>query len=210
MTIDKNNSLHLAVLYWLPVAAAIVVLSSLIYVAVQQSYRQSANDPQIQIAEDLSQAISSGSTPPDAIVSPNPTQDLTTTLATFVAIYDATGTPVGSLVALDGKLPNLPAGVLDYVKLHGEDRFTWQPKPGVRIAAVVSHFSGPVPGFVLAGRSLKEVEVRINNLTKMTALATGLALVLTFLLVLLSVKMLASQNVNNAEMAEDKLGNSAI
>lgn len=72
-----------ALLSWLPLAAAIVVMSGLIYVAVQQNYRMSANDPQIQVAEDIAAAIDQG-TPPDSIVSPNPTVDLSSTLATFV------------------------------------------------------------------------------------------------------------------------------
>jgi hypothetical protein len=57
----------------------------------------------------------------------------------------------------------VPAGILDYVRTRGEDRVTWQPEPGVRIAAVVVHFKGTQPGFVLAGRSLREAEVREDN-----------------------------------------------
>jgi hypothetical protein len=52
---------------------------------------------------------------------------------------------------------------LDYVRTHGQDRVTWQPEPGVRIAAVVVRYQGAQPGFVLAGRSLREVEVREDN-----------------------------------------------
>jgi hypothetical protein len=49
---------------------------------------------------------------------------------------------------------------LDYVKQNGEDRVTWQPEAGVRIAAVIEGYGGAAPGYVLAGRSLREVEIR--------------------------------------------------
>jgi CHASE2 domain-containing sensor protein len=40
------------------------------------------------------------------------------------------------------------------------DMVTWQPREGVRIAAVVVSWQG---GTVLAGRSLAQVEIRENN-----------------------------------------------
>jgi hypothetical protein len=52
---------------------------------------------------------------------------------------------------------------LEYVRSHGEDRVSWQPEPGVRIAAVIIRYQGAQSGFVLAGRSLREVEVREDN-----------------------------------------------
>lgn len=171
--------------HWLPFAAIILIFSGLTYVAIQQNYRLSANDPQIQIAEDIASAITQGKAPPESIVPANPSEDIAASLATFVAIYNATGTPIGSSVMLDGNLPSLPAGVLDAVKQRGEKRFTWQPKPKVRIAAVITSFTGTQSGFVLAGRSLKEVEARIKQLTIMTASATALALILTYLLIFL-------------------------
>src|SRR4051812_42163598 len=122
-----NKDLTSIFLKWLPLGVAIVMFSGLVYVAVQQNYRALANDPQIQIAQDISNAITQG-TPPDSIVPPNPTVDITQSLAPFVAIYNATGTPIGSSVGVDGKLPVLPGGVFDYVKMHGEERLTWQPK----------------------------------------------------------------------------------
>ena len=38
-----------------------------------------------------------------------------------------------------------------------------QPEAGVRIAAVIVPVSGAKPGFVLAGRSLRETENRIDQ-----------------------------------------------
>ena len=56
-------------LKWLPLACLATFLAGLGYVAVQQSYRQSANDPQIQMSEDISAALASGA-PVQALVSP--------------------------------------------------------------------------------------------------------------------------------------------
>jgi hypothetical protein len=46
---------------------------------------------------------------------------------------------------------------------------TWQPEPSVRIASVVVAYGGAQPGFVLAGRSLRESEVRVDRLTSLLA-----------------------------------------
>jgi len=42
---------------------------------------------------------------------------------------------------------------------------SWQPAPGVRIASVIVPISVNDDGFVLAGRSLREVEYRVDQLT---------------------------------------------
>lgn len=189
-------------LKWLPLGATIIVMAGLVYWAVQQNYRISANDPQIQVAEDLATALSQGQAQPTAIVPPNPTVPMSSSLATFVVIYDDSGKPIGSSVALDGKMPVPPLGVFDTVKKRGETRFTWQPQKDVRAAAVVTHYSSQQgSGFVLAGRSLKEVEARIKMLTLGTGLATLAALILSFLLTWLMVKMLPSSG--NTIVAEE-------
>ena len=46
--------------YWLPLAAVTTLLCGLIYLAVQQSLRWGANDPQIQMAEDAAAALAAG------------------------------------------------------------------------------------------------------------------------------------------------------
>ncbi len=188
MTQHKKR-LHAAFLTWLPFAIIIIIFTGLAYVAVQQNYRMNANDPQIQITQDITNALNQGTAPPDSIVPPNPTTDIGQSLQPFVAIYTATGTPIGSSVAVNGKLPTLPSGVFDYVKSHGEERFTWQPSGSVRVAAVVTRFTGQQGGFVLAGRSLKEIEIRESQLTMMAAFAGILALVLTYLVLLYLTKL---------------------
>lgn len=173
---------------WLPLAAAIVIFSGLTYVSVQQSYRQMANDPQIQIAEDVADAISQG-TPAESIVPATGNTDIKKSLSAFVLIYDDSGKQIGSSAIIDGKNPEYPKGVFDVVKQKGETRVTWQPQAGVRMATVVTRYTGKQSGYVVAGRSLKQVEERVEQLTKMVALATALSLIVTLLLVFLFKKM---------------------
>ena len=52
---------------WIPLAVVITCLSGLIYLTVQQDIRIGANDPQIQIAEDLTNQLSSGQNPQNLI-----------------------------------------------------------------------------------------------------------------------------------------------
>ena len=46
------RSIKSILVVWLAIAAATTVVCGLVYLSVQQVMRQSANDPQIQIAED--------------------------------------------------------------------------------------------------------------------------------------------------------------
>lgn len=165
---------------WLPLALVTVIMTGLFYVGTQQSYRQSANDPQIQIAQDVAAALTTGQASPEAVVPPTPTTEIIPSLSTFVAIYSATGTPIGSSAALDGKLPVLPAGVFSFAQKFGENRFTWQPKANTRFAAVVVYFSGKSSGYVMAARSLREVELREKQSVILAGTAGMVALILSY------------------------------
>ena len=67
-------------------------------------------------------------------------------------------------------LPQPPAGVLDFAATNQENVITWQPRQDVRMAMVYEKVNSPTVGFVAAGRSLKEVEIREANLVKMVAI----------------------------------------
>jgi hypothetical protein len=124
-------------------ALVLTIIFGTIYTIVQQNYRMSANDPQIQMAEDAANDLSNG-------VSPQ---------------------------TISGKPPVLPDGVLDFTRANGEDRVTWQPRNDVRIAAILKHYSGSKPGFVLVGRSLREVEEREYSLMMLVGTGWILSLV---------------------------------
>jgi hypothetical protein len=142
------------------------VLALAIYVIPQQVLRQGANDPQIELAENLAQELKSGSTASEALAAD--TIDISHTLSPFLIAYDADGIPLSSQGQLNGKIPAPPKGVFENVRSKGEERLSWEPQPGVRFAAVVIHIPAGAndvqEGFVLAGRSLREVEIREKQL----------------------------------------------
>ena len=151
---------------WLPFAIAIAGLCGLVYGSVQQSLRMGANDPQIQMAEDAANALNAGASL-DSLV-PTTRVELSTSLAPFIMVFDDSGNVLASTATLHGSVPVYPSGVLDYTRQHGEDRVTWQPENGVRMATVVVRYD---QGFVLAGRSLREVEIRENNMEEISGVA---------------------------------------
>jgi hypothetical protein len=143
---------------WFPLAVAVTGVCGLVYLAVQQELRQTANDPQIQIAEDGAAALEKGASPESVL--PSEAVDVQSSLSPFVMVFNDRGETLASSALLHERTPQLPPGVLDYVRAHGADRVTWQPEEGVRIAAVILRYQGASPGVILAGRSLREVEMR--------------------------------------------------
>jgi hypothetical protein len=168
---------------WLPLAAVVTALCALVYLAVQQSLRHAANDPQIQLAEDAAQALAQGGAPGSVL--PASRVDIAQSLSPFVAVFDAGGESVVSSATLHGKVLHLPAGVFDFVRRHGEHRVSWQPERGVRIASVIVGYGGAKPGFVLSGRSLREAERRTAQLGQITGIAWTLTLASSLILVVL-------------------------
>src|SRR5271154_1856176 len=108
---------------WYPLAFAVTVVCALAYAAVQQDYRQSANDPQIQMAEDAAAALASGTAAQTLV--PSDTVNIGTSLAPYLVFYSASGTPVMGNGLLNGALPNLPQGLFTYTAGAGEDHVTW-------------------------------------------------------------------------------------
>ena len=166
---------------WLPLALVAVCLTVILSTAVQQSYRMGANDPQIQMAEDAARALEGGHAI-DALL-PAVNVDIAAGLSPYLIYYGPDGSPQTGSGLLDGSLPGLPAGVFDVTRKSGEDRISWQPRAGVRSAVVVVAVNGGKGGFVMAGRSLREVEKREDNLTLMTGLGLAGTLAASLLLV---------------------------
>jgi hypothetical protein len=122
----------------------------------QQMLRRGANQPQIQMAASYAAEIASGVNPEQAI--PRNNVDLERSLEPFAIFYDDHGAPTIANGHLNQSIPSPPPGVFNYLRSHDTDTVTWQPQPNVRIAAVIHRISGPTPGFILAGRSLRMVE----------------------------------------------------
>jgi hypothetical protein len=145
------------------------VICGLVYWAVQQDLRMSANDPQIQLAEDTATQLNSGGKLPVTAKI-----NITQSLAPFLIIYDKQGNPILSQASLNGQTPLLPTGVLADTQKLGEDRLTWQPAHNVRIAAIITPYKN---GYVLAGRNLREIEKREDQLTNEVGLSWGIGII---------------------------------
>jgi len=173
---------------WLPFAVVITAFSMLVYATVQQVYRQDANDPQIQMANDAADALNSGSSVESVV--PQEKVFFAKSLAPFYVIYNLDGKPVAGSGILDGNLPEIPKGVLDNAKQIGENRRTWQPNDNVRIAAVIVPYKD---GFVLAGRNLREVEAREAQVSGFAGTTWILAMIATFIVIAFGEYFLVSE-----------------
>jgi hypothetical protein len=159
-------------------AALSTLLALAFYSIPQQVLRQGANDPQLELAGNVNHQIqhgwklptglqlqisrlgSKGQSAPEADLGPDAKIDMAASLSPFVMTFDEQGVVQASSAQLAGKTPTPPKGVFDYARQHGEERVTWQPQPGVRIATVIQHIPGSNGGFVLAGRNMLEIEAR--------------------------------------------------
>lgn len=151
---------------WLPLAIATAGLCALVYLTVQQSLRMGANDPQVQMAEDAASNLNAGGSV-DSVL-PSTKVEIAESLAPFLIVFDNSGNILASSATLHNSVPTYPAGVLDFVRQKGQDRVTWQPEAGVRMATVVVRYNN---GFVMAGRSLREVEQRESQVERLSGLA---------------------------------------
>lgn len=172
---------------WVPLAGVVAALALLNAVTAQQLLRAGADEPQVQLAHDAAAALASGNDAQVALGSAP--VDVTTSLAPFVIVYRPNGEVAFSTARLNGQTPGLPGGVLAEVATRGEARFTWQPSPTVRIAAVVVPIGDGAQGDVLVGRSLAEVEARIRQMTQLSALG-GVGAALAALLLTALVELI--------------------
>lgn len=169
---------------WLTLAFVITVLSGLIYATVQQDLRAGANDPQIQMAEDAAAQLANGGSISRFVAAGS--VDVTKSLAPFIIIYTQSGATTVNNATLAGGAPNIPLGIFDELRAKDELSFTWQPADGVRLAAVVKKYQrGGDTGYVLAARSLREVEKREDRTLLFTGLAWLVALGGSFVMMML-------------------------
>lgn len=173
---------------WIPLAVAVLLMGGLAYVASQQVYRQSANDPQVQISEDVAGILAAGQDP--AALEGETKIDIGKSLSTFIVILGEDGKVISSNAVLDNQVPQIPKGALDAAKAKGSNKLTWMPSGGHRYAAVITPYGGDKPGYVLVGRSLREVESRVHQLTALI----GLGILVSW--VILLIVIVAVQNAH--------------
>ena len=152
---------------WLPIAVVATALCGFTYAAVQQVYRNGADDPQVQLAEDAAARLDAGDAVSEVLSSD--TVNIDASLAPFVIVYDAHNAVIDGNGVLNGAQPVPPVGVLDTARAAKRNRVTWQPASGVRIASVsVATRDGRV---VLVGRNLREAERHVDDLGRIALVA---------------------------------------
>jgi hypothetical protein len=150
---------------WLPLAVVLTLAVASAYGVGQQVLRQSANDPQIQLAEDWTTQIETGS----AVTGLNLGNfiDPAKSLAPFGIVYNKDGSVANSSVAAPSTMTP-PTGVFNSVDTapNNQLRFSWRPSDdGSRYAAVIQRANiEDKTYYVLAGRNLREVEARTDKL----------------------------------------------
>jgi hypothetical protein len=128
------------------------------------------------MAEDLKMALDEG-TSPGVLVNPAYTLEISKSLSPFIIIADTNGKLLNTNATLNNMPPNLPKGLLHNVVNTKIQATTWQPQRGVRIASVLILAGPNKDKVVLAGRSLKRIEERIEVLGQLVLLAWLLSLV---------------------------------
>ncbi len=148
---------------WLPFAVMLTLVSGLIYLAVQQSLRSSAVNPQMQIAEDEANKLAESSSSTGYVTTLD-TIDISKSLSPYVIVFDDNYNVNFSTALLNNNTPIPPDGVFEYTKANGLDTITWEPQKGVRSVIVVQHFEGKNSGYVLVGRSLRQIELTEDHI----------------------------------------------
>jgi hypothetical protein len=165
---------------WFAALALLVVIFGTIYGVVQQAQRLDANNPQVQIAEDAAYALNRHGEP-QAFISDN--VDFGRSLQPFINIYDKKGKLVNGSGYLNGRLARAPLDMLKASEGKEYSAVTWEPKEGVRVAAVSV---AAKDYYVLSGRNLKEVEKNETTTLQLSLLGGLAALVLFGLVFILS------------------------
>lgn len=147
-------------------AIIVTALFATIYLVMQQSERQGADDGPARVASQVAAQLSdSGAAADDSTAG---TVDLAVSDAEFFVIYDRTNHPVSGTGRLGGALPAIPTGVLDEARRTGSNHVTWQTSDGRRFASVERRAGDDV---VVGAQSLAPAENRIDQLGALILIA---------------------------------------
>ncbi len=178
----REKQIYLLLIFFL-----VTIFSGSVYLTGQQIIRQNADDPQVQIANNVVASLKAGADPSQL----SPTQlDIKSSPDPFVVIYDKNGKGIASSGQLDKKIPVPPKGAFDKAAKYGENRFSWTPAKNVRHAAVIVPYD---KGFVLAAKSLRETQKRTLAIARTTAIAWVLAIAAITFAFLLSRPKISSE-----------------
>lgn len=166
---------NLATLNYFLATALVTIVMLLIYATLQQVYRTGLDDPQIQMVRDISSKLAQRRSVETLIVADS--TDITHSLSPFIVLYDVHGKAIRSNALLNGKMPQIPEGIIEVVRKKGEHRVSWQPGKGIRMAMVILQTKGTPVQFIASGRSMAEVEERILRMRKTVFIAWVICLV---------------------------------
>ncbi len=144
--------------------AAAVIISGIfftIYGVGQQILRQTANDPQIMIAQEVAAKLDGGATPSTALGST--VHAINFSSLPFTGIYQ-NGTLVATGGLYYGKKLSIPAGVYEHMGDVPYHAITWQAEPDLRLASISVHSKRYS---IVTARSLKDTEDRIGMVAVM-------------------------------------------
>lgn len=135
-----------------------------VYGVGQQGLRRGANWPQWQMVQAIKKELERGNKPTE--IETLKKVRIENDLEPYIIIVDKQDEVVANTGWLDGEKPKIPQGVLINATIKGINVVTWQPRKGVRSAIVVAPYSN---GWVVAGRSLTEVEKQEDSWLKIVA-----------------------------------------
>jgi hypothetical protein len=166
--------------HWLLAEMIIVGFCILICVLLNYNLRTAGDDPQVEISRNIAAelAASPDTLGPTDLSGTTSITDPSKSLSTFYMVFASDRALLVSTVNF-GAEQYVPAdNVFEKARNNGEYRFTWQPSPDLRLAAVINYYKGDKnEGFAMAARSLSEIEARINGVRFYTVIG-GLALTL--------------------------------
>lgn len=175
------KTISLVLSHFLSLGATIVGIAVLVYMPFQYMYRESLNDPQIELTRDAESLLLAGVAPQDIVNSQN-LFDIRSSLSPFTVIYDKDGKPLSSNAIYGDGVPVPPASVLLYAKNNKENRITWQPDVNTRIALVIRYVEMKDGNsfYVMSGRNMEEGEKRISIIGGMIVSVTCFILIVSF------------------------------
>lgn len=144
-----------------------------IYVAGNQILRSLADDPQVEVVEQVANLMKQD-IPLEAILGQAEQIDISENNGLFVMIFDKDKKLVGSSAVIGEETPQLPTESFDTANASTGNRFTWKPKEGIRSAVVLKQIGDK--GYAAAGKSLKETDYRTRNMATAIVLAWTLSL----------------------------------
>lgn len=145
---------------WMAAAVLVTGLSAGLYLVVQQSERQGADDAPARLASQVAAQLRQGGAVDVAADDPGAV-DIAASDEPFFVVYDSADRPVAGSGRLNSARPVIPAGVLAEARRTGADQVTWQTSDGRRFATVERRAGDDV---VLGAQSLAPTEDRIDRL----------------------------------------------